>query len=222
MDGASIHAISVASLIIPRLAGSEAISEALSGAQFFNGVGGNFNPADVVAIVHNTNVNASSQTADGVDASARYRMSWHGGRALTLSGSATYLHSIQKLSDLQATVPLAGIIFNPPHFRARGGLVWTQPHITLSSFANYTGGVSDTRTSTAVRVNSMTTWDLAAHYDVPESRGLLRGVSVTLSVSNLLNAKPDVIAGQVYETPYDSTNYSPFGRVLSFTVSKHW
>jgi len=52
---------------------------------------------------------------------------------------------------------------------------------------------------------------------------LLAGIEVIASIQNAFNDKPSPIAVRAYtDTPYDSTNYSPFGRVLSLTVSKKW
>jgi hypothetical protein len=44
-----------------------------------------------------------------------------------------------------------------------------------------------------------------------------------LSVQNLFNATPATIATSVfYDTPYDSTNYSPVGRFVAVELSKRW
>ena len=69
----------------------------------------------------------------------------------------------------------------------------------------------------------MTTFDLTARYWVKAASAALRGIEVTLSVQNLFNAKPDPIATSIpYDTPYDSTNYSPVGRLIAFGLTKKW
>lgn len=65
--------------------------------------------------------------------------------------------------------------------------------------------------------------DLTLRYRTREGRGLLGGLDFIASAQNLLNDKPSVVLVRTYlDSPYDSTNYSPFGRVVSLTVSKRW
>jgi iron complex outermembrane recepter protein len=189
---------------------------------FADEVPGTYNPANIVAIVDDRSHNVASQAIHGVDIAGRYSIQVGQGRTLSLTTSATWLDSHEKLSALQPDQQLAGIIFNPPHWRWRAGAVWAAPAVTLSSYVTYTGGVWDTRSTPAVPVGSLTSWDLIGTYRLPIDHGLLHGTSVTLTATNVLNAKPARISGQVYETPYDSTNYSPFGRVLSVMVTKSW
>lgn len=189
---------------------------------FSNALGRTYYPADVVAIVHDNSTNASSQKIYGVDATARYKHSFDKDRSLTFNLRASYLHSIQKLSELQPTTTLAGTLFNPPHVRANGGLIWAQPDLTLSTSLNYTGGLNDTRTARTARIGAMMTWDLAATWSPQKAHGPLHGMAFALSVTNALNATPTPISSLTYETPYDSTNYTPFGRVVGLTVSRQW
>jgi len=74
-----------------------------------------------------------------------------------------------------------------------------------------------------VRVGSMATVDATLLYrgDVPS--GWRHGLTASLTVQNLFNAKPDVIATTLpSDTPYDSTNYSPVGRFVAASVIKSW
>jgi outer membrane receptor protein involved in Fe transport len=83
--------------------------------------------------------------------------------------------------------------------------------------------VRDIRSSPAGKVHGVTTLDLTARYRAPDTAGPLKGVEFSLSVQNLLNAGPDPIAVSApYETPYDSTNYSPVGRLIAIEVRKSW
>ena len=117
---------------------------------------------------------------------------------------------------------LAGILFNPPHLRGRATLGWTTGGFALTGATNYTGGVDDTRKAPALRVAAMTTFDLSARYRTREG-GTFGGVELIASIQNVFNAKPASIATTLlYDTPYDSTNYSPVGRFVSFSVSKKW
>jgi outer membrane receptor protein involved in Fe transport len=69
----------------------------------------------------------------------------------------------------------------------------------------------------------MTTFDLTARLRSAETSGLTKGLEFTLTIQNLLNTAPGRIAtSQVYDNPYDSTNYSPVGRYIALSVSKSW
>lgn len=65
----------------------------------------------------------------------------------------------------------------------------------------------------------MTTVDLSARYKISSV------LQVGLSAQNIFNQAPGIIATNpryAYEAPYDSTNYSPFGRVVSFSLTATW
>ncbi len=177
----------------------------------------------MIAIVDDANVNAGRQTARGVDILASYTAAIGAGQQLRLSADIAYLTSNQQLSAGQPVSPLAGVIFNPPHWRGRAGIGWSGGPLTLTANGNYTGGVGDVRITPAVRVGAMTTFDLTARYRVEAASSTLRGIEVTLSVQNLFNAQPDPIVTSIpYDTPYDSTNYSPVGRLIAFGLTKKW
>lgn len=192
-------------------------------AQFLNATGASYLPQNVQAIVNNSSTNAASQMIDGVDIFARYSFSAGVDTDVTLSLNGSYLDSSQRLSSLQPEVPLAGILFNPPHFRARSGAVLEYRGLTAAAFVNYIGHATDTRAVNNVRLGSVVTADLTSHYSFdPDATGI-SGLELSLAINNVFNAKPDLIATSVgFETPYDSTNYSAIGRFISFTISKKW
>lgn len=188
--------------------------------RFDNYTSGPLDPGKVVAIINSAYLNASRQDVRGVDATLFYDVDL-GEKAgeLSLSGNASYIDSHQRLSKLQPEIDLAGTLYNPPHFRARLGGVWKKGEAVASAFVNYTGGVSDVRTSAPVKVSSMTTVDLSARYKISSV------LQVGLSAQNIFNQAPGIIATNpryAYEAPYDSTNYSPFGRVVSFSLTATW
>lgn len=194
-----------------------------SADQVFNASGRPYDLGTVVAIVNGVNRNASSQKVQGVDFSGRYGFELPRAGRLTLHADASYIESKQRLSDGQPMVDLAGTIFNPPHFRARGGASFDNRSTSGSLFINYIGGVTDNRSAARPGVSSMTTVDLSArHLAMGESRD---GPSLEISatVQNLFNDKPDMIAKTfVYATPFDSTNYSAVGRFVSLSITKRW
>lgn len=179
-----------------------------------------YDPSLVAAIVDDSNVNAGSQTVRGLDILARYESNAGPGK---VSGSidAAYITSKQQIGPGLPVTRLAGAIFNPPHVRVRGDLAWTVGPVTFTGAASYIGPVDDNRTPSVVRVDGMTPIDLSVRYH--PSEGPLKGLDLIASTQNLFNNKPTRIATNTYtDAAYDSTNYSPIGRLLSLSVSKKW
>ncbi|WP_195908607.1 TonB-dependent receptor [Novosphingobium sp. Gsoil 351] len=193
-------------------------------AQFFNVTGATYDPAKVVAIVDNTNVNAASQHIHGIDGALTISRAVGDGPArITATLNASYLESSQKLTSVQPVTQLAGLVFNPPHFRARGVLGWSEGPFALTGAVNRIGGVTDPRFATPIKVRGMTTYDLTARIRSTQTSGLLAGIELVLTGQNLFNQTPGRIAQTVtYDHPYDSANYSPVGRFVSVSLSKKW
>jgi iron complex outermembrane receptor protein len=182
-----------------------------------------YDPATVIALIDNRNRNVAGQTIRGVDLSGSYRFAVADTGELTISGSTSYIESRQRLSALAPTIDLAGTIFNPPHWRGRGGIVWDRQRVSLSLYGNYIGPVTDARTVAPVHVRAMTTADATLVYAIGPDAGPLSRVDITVTVQNMFNARPGLIATtDVYDPNYDSTNYSPIGRFVSLAVSKAW
>jgi outer membrane receptor protein involved in Fe transport len=190
-------------------------------ATFTNAAGTPYVPANVVAIVRNTSVNAGRQQARGVDALLAYATNAGPGK-FHASLNMSYIDSSQQLSAGQPVTQLAGILFNPPHLKGRGELGYAIGPVTITGDVNYIGPVRDTRTSIPVRIAGMTPVDFTLRYKSPNG-GALRGLDVVLSAQNLFDERPSLIASTVlYDTPFDTTNYSALGRVISLSVSKTW
>lgn len=194
-----------------------------SSMAIFNSTSAPLDPSAIVAIVNGVSTNAATQSIHGWDIAGRYRYELAERGALRLQVSASFLDSEQQLLVGQSAQQMSGAIFNPPRWRVRAGAAWEMGRLSLSSYVNYIDGVEDTRYTPRPQVSSMTTVDATGNYLFADLPGLLRNLELTLTVQNLFNAKPDRIR-QVfeYDTPYDSTNYSPFGRFISLAVTKHW
>ena len=204
----------------PSLADQQAV---LDEALLFDYSPAGYDPANVVAIISDVSQNVARQVVQGVDGSLRYQTDLGRSGKILFNAAASYLESKQKLSALQPYETLAGTLFNPPHVRARFATTWENGPITAAFSGNCTGPVKDVRSSPALHVGSMTTFDLTARYDWGPGHGTLSGLSIGLLCQNALNAQPDLIAAsRLYYTPYDSTNYSAFGRVVALSLSKKW
>lgn len=188
---------------------------------FNNESGAPLDSSNVAAIVDESLRNAASQIIRGVDLSSDYRIDLGHHDQIRLSAAATYLQSHQQLSAAQPELPLAGTIFNPPHWRARGGAEYATGSWTFGGFFNHIGGLTDNRNVATLHVGSLDTVDMSVRY-APD-QGPLAKMSATLSVENLFNAMPArIVNSNPADPPYDTTNYSSLGRFIAFTLTRHW
>lgn len=188
-----------------------------------NVTGQPYDPSRVYAVVDARSQNTAYQTIEGVDLSGQYRFDLGDGDRILINAAGSYLDSNRRLIAGQPTTPASGVIFMPPHWRARGGVTWDTDSTSLSAFVNYVGGVEDQRALPFTHIGSFTSVDLALRFAPPGRLGFMRNLEFTIAATNLLNEKPAVIRqSTVIDPTYDSTNYSAVGRALSLTVAKRW
>ncbi|MDK2758201.1 MAG: TonB-dependent receptor [Blastomonas fulva] len=182
-----------------------------------NATGGPYDPSRVVALLDARSRNIAQQTYSGVDVSARYDLSFGAERRLSLSAGGTWMDSTQRLLPGLPVTELAGTIFFPPHLRARAGATFATKRISVSSFVNYTGGVTDNRRPAQSQLSSFTALDLTARLSLGER------TEISLNALNIFNEKPDpIFTAAVFDTPFDTTNYSAVGRFLGLTIRHDW
>jgi outer membrane receptor protein involved in Fe transport len=200
---------------------SAAVAELPNGLT--NASGAPFDPAAVGAIVDSSLQNAARQSLQGVDLSGRYRIGLPRGNFILLEGYVSFLKSNQQLSPGRPILQLAGTIFNPPHWRGRGGVTWKRDNVTLSAFGSYIGGTVDTRYVPHTHVGGFTTLDLVGQLRTTASTGPFAGLKFEASIGNLFDARPSIIRNSITtDPPYDSTNYSVTGRTISLSISKEF
>lgn len=188
---------------------------------FTNYTGMPYDPSKVVAVFLARRQNVSRQKIRGLDFSASYRFLFGAGE-LSVRGAASWLDSREQTTAGQPSRDLSGTLFNPPKWSGRMGAVWSQGGFSAATFANYSGGVTDT--ANAKGGASFTTVDATLRYAVQEKDSAWSGVEFGLSAQNLFNREPPryLPVLQDYAPPYDASNYSPIGRFLSVSLSKHF
>ncbi len=154
--------------------------------------------------------------------SATYRTAALGG-TLDLIASSSWLQGNEQIGPDAPPVDIVGTVFNPPHWRGRAGLVWQRDGFDIATYLNYIEGVRNIQQTPYVNGASQTTTDLAFGYKFGVQAGLLNDSQIRFSIANLFDqAPPHLNPIAVYGQPYDSTNYSAIGRLMSLTVSKHF
>jgi outer membrane receptor protein involved in Fe transport len=181
-----------------------------------------YDPANVIAVAEDRYINAARQNIRGIDVSGEYKFKAAGGD-LSISGFASWLESSQKISPSTPESQLAGVIFNPPHFRARASAAWNSEWFRSAAYINYLGPVRDNRTQPNVDGADMVTIDLALGVALRTGAGPDRDADISLTVQNLLDKDPPFLQSTAANfAKFDSTNYSSLGRIISVTIRKKW
>ncbi len=188
-----------------------------------NFTGRPFDPATVVALVDNRSINVAVQAIHGIDGYISWSGQLAGGDRLGFDLSASWLNSRQQIVAELPEVEIAGSIFSPPKFRARAGINYQNGDLRLSSTINFVGALTDARFATASKISKSATVDIGASYDLIRGEAKNPGLSLSVTINNVFNDKPEVIrtTGPT-DTPYDSTNYSPIGRFVAIGVRRQW
>jgi len=200
---------------------AELIAGADLGLRNFSGLP--YDPSRVAAFLDNRNINVAAQSINGFDAHAQWRLDLSNGEGLTFDIAGTHLLTRQRITNELPATRLSGTIFNPSRLRARGSIQYERARAHAALFANYIGKLTDERFATRAVLKASVNFDLTASYDLIEGRGVDPGLSVSLTINNLFNDRPPIIAQTgPTDTPYDSTNYSPVGRFVAVGVRRAW
>ena len=202
-----------------------AINGLINGAQFGleNFTGAPFDPASVIAIIDNRNVNVAAWSIHGVDARIDWNHELGDRRSVGFDLSGSWLNSEQRIVESLPLVQLAGTVFNPPQYRLRGTARLGLDRFRTSVSLNYIGALLDRRFESKRRLAPSATLDLAATYTLDQGDGREPSLELSFSIQNLFDQAPRRIEQfGPYDTPYDSTNYSPIGRFISVGIRRHW
>lgn len=182
-----------------------------------------YDPAQVAAIIDSSLRNTAREHIRGVDLGIDYSADLGADSRLQLSGSASYLDAARQPAADLPYERRSGLIFTPPKFRARGSASWATSAVQISAALNYADGTLDNRLPATARIGGFTTLDLSGAFRPAAGHGMLSNLELRLNVQNLLNAEPDPIrTSDPSSIPFDSTNQSPIGRFVSFSVTKQW
>lgn len=193
-------------------------------ARVNNITGAPYNPTTVVALISNNAQNATEQRIRGFDVAVSKDFSFSSGQ-LSVFANGTRLQIRQQNIPTVASITKTGTIFNPPKFKARGGLTWQAGGLSATGIVNYVAGETDNQVNPNANVSSWTTVDATIAYRFDQPAGLAKGMKVALSATNLLDKDPPYALGAALDITgvyYDSTNTSVMGRFISVTLTKAW
>ncbi len=163
-------------------------------------------------------VNTGELDVAGVDFTAAYATTF-GSDRLDLQADLSWLDRyVLKVTPLSIADQRAGIAGYPADLRGRATAGWTHGEVAASVSVNFLGASRD---PTGRGVGSWTTADVQARWQPKALKGPLHGLSVGLTIQNLLDTDPPF-----YNSPfgvgYDPANATALGRVVSLQMTKAW
>jgi outer membrane receptor protein involved in Fe transport len=208
-----------ASLVTPNP--SPALQQSvINGASvFYNVAGAPYNPALVSAIFDDRYVNISEQWARGVDIRLKISLDSVSGQFNPFF-NGSYLQLRQKLTDTSPELAISGLVYYPPKYKIQGGLNWSRSILGATAIFNYVPRENDNLLAAPGRVGSWATLDLQGSYSIVRSQSIFSGISLRLSVLNVLDKRPAYLAQD--PLGYDATQASPLGRLVKIGVVKVW
>lgn len=204
------------------------VGSILSNSTVYNFLGPDFSgepytASDFRTLIYGGNINAASVRTSGIDFHLSYvsqfkksKIDWH------LDG--TYIFNLSdKATDLSPYITQLDRLFYTPSLRIRGSAGWQSGPWYLSTALNFTGRYKDTTGSEERPIRAAFPIDLVASF---QDKKFLGGVELTLSVANLFDQKPPMVDSTAFafgaNFGYDPANGDPIGRIVRFSLSKHF
>ena len=192
----------------------------ISGANpFFNATGAPYDPAVVSAIIDDRFRNVSEQWARGVDIRLKFTHDSDWGQFTPfLNGS--YLQLRQKFTNSSPEQTISGLVFYPQKYKIQVGLNWSRSSLAGTAIVNYVPPENNNLLASPEQIGCWATLDLQGSYSIVRTQSMLDGLSVRLSILNVLDKRPAYLAGSLLG--YDPTQASPMGRAVKIGLAKEW
>jgi len=190
---------------------------------FENHSSGPYDPASLAVLIDGRSRNISRQALRGVDVTADYQWATSIGNVQAYLGGS-YLELYRQIMPTTANERLSGRAFNPPEYRARGGITWINGPWSTTAGVNWIDSFVNSYVPGSPPVASWTTVDLQIAFSPADSE-ILRGWKAALSIQNALDKDPPYLkSADILATGfnYDSLNTSPLGRFVTLQVTKEW
>lgn len=190
---------------------------------FFNFSDQPYDPGSIAAVINGRRLNVSRQEISGVDLLVDYAIPHRAGSA-TVFLNGSYLEIHEQFTPLTGEQQIAGKSFNPPQFRANGGVTWRTGPWSATATVRYLDDATNTYTPTPTSVASWTTLDAQLAYTSAAVGTWLSGVRAAVSVRNAFDKDPPYTEADSFRTGfhYDALNSSPLGRFVSVQFVKTW
>jgi iron complex outermembrane receptor protein len=181
-------------------------------------------PSDIEIIANAQVQNLSSVKVSGIDFDLSQTFSVAGGNAeIGIAGSYLF-HIRQAVTDSAPSADLVSTLGFPIDLRMRGRAAWTNDRWSFALAGNFANHYANDFVATPSKVRSQLTLDAQIGYSFPRDRGVMSGLRVLASGTNILDRSPpyaEFVTG-ISAIGYDPENASPVGRTLSLQIIKQW
>ncbi len=187
--------------------------------------------ANGVTVVFDNRIrNLSLSELDGIDFALDYGFDTRAGNYV-IGTQLTYMFDyVQKITANAPVVTRVDTLLNPANLKTRSYMGYSNNGFNLHLNINYVDDYKNPFNVDNPTIDSWTTLDLAASYDLDRNpKGFLSGVTLSLNVLNLLDADPPFVpltstTNQGLNEPlgYDPVNANPLGRFISIQARKRW
>jgi iron complex outermembrane receptor protein len=139
---------------------------------------------------------------------------------------ATYFINYEnQISPVASDVSIEGTVFNPPKWRARGGVSARFGKLAANLYANHIPGYDNNLTLPVGSIDSWTTLDASVAYEFSgDEVALLRKAVISIGAQNLLDEAPPRVSGSgaitLLPVGYDAANANALQRFLSVELKK--
>jgi outer membrane cobalamin receptor len=208
---------------IQRNPSAAGIAQLFAQSQYTDLTEGKYVPSDASVIIDDRYHNIAEQHASGVDFRSSYSRDTGIGN---LGGSLNlaYLDLRQRVIGTSPLVEISGTLDNPPAYRGRLGLNWSQRPFSASIFLNEIGQSRDPDSNPQQKLSPWTTVDAQVGYtSLPHSQW--GTTHLTLAAQNLFNRRPPLFNVQQQGAAivnFDWTNTSAEGCFVTLQVTQSW
>jgi iron complex outermembrane receptor protein len=165
-----------------------------------------------------SDINALSENTEGLDLGAHSLITLNSTDKLILDFNSTYIRELEaKFCPTCTTTDLVNTYGQPLRLRLRASGGWSNGTASTNVAVNFANAYTDTNLVPPGRINSFTTLDLNANWQIRAT-----GTTLTLNILNALNADPPHTAFALLNVNYDPINADPRGRTLSLQIRQSW
>jgi outer membrane receptor protein involved in Fe transport len=190
------------------------------------GAPGGVNAADIGAIADSRSYNFSVLDTSGIDFDLAYTTNLKIGKVESGIDGTYIIRLDEQFVPTAPVITLLNTPYNPVNLRLRARGILSNGNWTFAGLLNYVNSYKDNRGPTVVPVSSWTTVDISMQYNFAGRSGVLGGLAATLSVLNIANEAPPVVANAspsvVPGINFDGTNANALGRFISLQLVKRW
>lgn len=161
--------------------------------------------------------NISHSNQSGIDLSAGYDWDTALGEFSANVAINHVLETSFQVIDGGPTVDFVNTLGQPPQTRGRATVYWSGAHLGFGASINFVNAYTNNAVTPNEEIDPWVTGDLQLSWRGDNFR-------VAINAINITDEDPPFVRGTTTRTSpgYDSTNANPFGRVLSFQISRTW